>query len=228
MKKFLLLLICCFTLIGLTGCSVQGTWKFEEKTAEAFGIQKTYKIGDKDALGKEITEDYLVIEFNKDGTIKNYESILSKYYKKYQNAKTQDAQDKAKEKYDDLKELLDNYETLILETIPGWEAEVREKIDEKYENMVHQFEYEIEMRVNWGDSVREVREFFHEISDYSEDFKNIASFNFDQATSYFDSNEITSRTRQLSDALGELDKINAANAAGITPAFNDTINIFAI
>ena len=68
MKKFLLLLICCFTLIGLTGCSVQGTWKFEEKTGEAFGIQKTYKIGDKDALGKEITEDYLVIEFNKDGT----------------------------------------------------------------------------------------------------------------------------------------------------------------
>lgn len=68
MKKFLLLLICCFTLVGLTGCSVQGTWKFEEKTGEAFGIQKTYKIGDKDALGKEITEDYLVIEFNKDGT----------------------------------------------------------------------------------------------------------------------------------------------------------------
>lgn len=165
-------------------------------------------------LKKKITKNYKDVKFNKDGTIKNYESILSKYYKKYQNAKTQDAQDKAKEKYDDLKELLDNYETLILETIPGWEAEVREKIDEKYENMVHQFEYEIEMRVNWGDSVREVREFFHEISDYSEDFKNIASFNFDQATSYFDSNEITSRTRQLSDALGELDKINAANAKG--------------
>ena len=68
MKKFLLLLIRCFTLIGLTGCSVQGTWKFEEKTAEVLGFQKTYKIGDKDALGKEITEDYLVIEFNKDGT----------------------------------------------------------------------------------------------------------------------------------------------------------------
>ena len=68
MKKFLLLLICCFTLVGLTGCSVQGTWKFEEKTAEVLGFQKTYKIGDKDALGKEITEDYLVIEFNKDGT----------------------------------------------------------------------------------------------------------------------------------------------------------------
>ena len=46
MKKFLLLLICCFTLIGLTGCSVQGTWKFEEKTAEIAGFQITYKIGD--------------------------------------------------------------------------------------------------------------------------------------------------------------------------------------
>ena len=169
---------------------------------------------EKKDLKKDITKNYKDVKFNKDGTIKNYESILSKYYKKYQNAKSQESQDKAKEKYDKLKELLDNYETLILETIPGWEAEVREKIDEKYENMVHQFEYEIEMRVNWGDSVREVREFFHEISDYSEDFKNIASFNFDQATSYFDSNEITSRTRQLSDALGELDKINAANAKG--------------
>lgn len=165
-------------------------------------------------LKKEITKNYKDVKFNKDGTIKNYENILAKYYKKYENAKSQESQDKAKEKYDELKELLDNYETLILETIPDWEAEVREKIDEKYENMVHQFEYEIEMRVNWGDSVREVREFFHEISDYSEDFKNIASFNFDQATSYFDSNEITSRTRQLSDALGELDKINAANAKG--------------
>ncbi len=69
MKKIILLLICCFTLIGLTGCDATvGTWKFSEKTAEVAGFVKTYKVGDKDLLGKEITEDYMVVVFKKDGT----------------------------------------------------------------------------------------------------------------------------------------------------------------
>ena len=174
-------------------------------------------------LKKEITKNYKDVKFNKDGTIKNYESILSKYYKKYQNAKTQDAQDKAKEKYDDLKELLDNYETLILETTSGWDAEVREKIDEKYENMIHQFEYEIEMRINWGETDRDVREFFKDFNGEVEgiktglseiDFEGLANFEKLQLNSFINSEELTSKTRQIGDIIKEIKKIDDANAKG--------------
>lgn len=174
-------------------------------------------------LKKKITKNYKDVKFNKNGTIKNYESILSKYYKKYQNAKTQDAQDKAKEKYDDLKELLDNYETLILETTPDWEAEVREKIDERYENMIHQFEYEIEMRINWGETDRDVREFFKDFNGEVEgiktglseiDFEGLANFEKLQLNSFINSEELTSKTRQIGGIIKEIKKIDDANAKG--------------
>ena len=69
MKKIMLLLICCFTLFALAGCdSAVGTWKFYEKTTDIAGYVKTIKVGEKDTLGKDVTEDYMVVVFEKDGT----------------------------------------------------------------------------------------------------------------------------------------------------------------
>ena len=68
MKRFLLLLVCCFTLLALTACDrAEGTWKFVEKTTDILGFVKTVKVGDI-VDDKEITKDYVVIVFNKDGT----------------------------------------------------------------------------------------------------------------------------------------------------------------
>lgn len=69
MKKFLLLLICCLTLIGLTGCSVKvmGTWEMEELTTKILGFEKTLHVGE-EYLGTELTSDYIVVEFKLDGT----------------------------------------------------------------------------------------------------------------------------------------------------------------
>ena len=69
MKKLLLLLVCCFVLFALTGCDkAEGTWKFVEKKTELLGFERTLVIGDTDLLGNEITEDYMVVVFNKNGT----------------------------------------------------------------------------------------------------------------------------------------------------------------
>lgn len=48
MKKILFLLLCCITLVGLTGCSLKatGTWELSELTTKVVGFEKTYKIGD--------------------------------------------------------------------------------------------------------------------------------------------------------------------------------------
>lgn len=68
MKKFLLLFVCLFALFGLTSCDVAGTtWKFEEKTTPSLlGGTTTTKVGDT-VLGKEITEDHMVVVFEKEG-----------------------------------------------------------------------------------------------------------------------------------------------------------------
>ena len=69
MKKILLLLVCCFVLFALAGCDkAEGTWKFVEKKTEVLGFERTLVVGDTDLLGNEITEDYMVVVFNKDGT----------------------------------------------------------------------------------------------------------------------------------------------------------------
>ena len=70
MKKFLLLLICCFTVLGLAGCGkneVVGEWKLAEMTVEMGGATTTIKAGES-FMGMEISEDAYVITFDKDGT----------------------------------------------------------------------------------------------------------------------------------------------------------------
>ena len=170
---------------------------------------------EKKDLKKDIQKNFKKVKFNKDGTIKNYEEVLKKYYKKYAN-KDQSAEDqeRAKEKYDKLKELLDDYEALILETIPGWEAEIREKLDEKFDNQVRNLEYEINLKVRAGDSEREYKEFLHEISDYTDDFFESGKFEQNIAKSIFNSGELKKQTNELDKSLTELDKINKALQAG--------------
>lgn len=69
MKRFLLLLICCLTLVGLSGCSVKaiGTWELAELTTKVIGMEKTYKIGD-DYEGTKLTGEYTSITLKLDGT----------------------------------------------------------------------------------------------------------------------------------------------------------------
>lgn len=70
MKKFLLLLICCFSLLGLTSCgknAVVGEWKLYEMTVELGGMTTTIKAGES-FMGMSISEDYMVLVFEKDGT----------------------------------------------------------------------------------------------------------------------------------------------------------------
>ena len=66
MKKIMLLLICCFALFALVGCdSAEGIWKFEQKVTEIAGFEKTVKAGENG-----VTEEYVVLTINKDGTAK--------------------------------------------------------------------------------------------------------------------------------------------------------------
>lgn len=178
-------------------------------------------------LKEEIQKNYKGVKFDvnpENGLefIANYDTILQKYYDKYYNAKTQEAQDKAKKKYDDLKDLLDRFEK-VNETIDSDVAEIRSLIDEKYQNFIAQFEYEIEMRINWGETDRDVREFFKNFNGNVEgintglseiDFEGLANFEKMQFNSFMNSGELTSKTRQIGDIIKEIEKIDAANAAG--------------
>ena len=69
MKKILFLLLCCLTLISLTGCSLKavGTWELTELTTKVVGFEKTYKIGE-EYEGVKLTSDFTYIELKMDGT----------------------------------------------------------------------------------------------------------------------------------------------------------------
>ena len=69
MKKFLLLIVCLLTVVGLSGCSIKvlGTWELSEITTKVLGFEKTYKIGE-EYEGEILTSESTYITFNIDGT----------------------------------------------------------------------------------------------------------------------------------------------------------------
>ena len=69
MKKFLLLLVCCLTLVGLSGCSLKaiGTWELSEVSFKVGPIGTTVKAGES-YLGMEIDPEFTVITLKLNGT----------------------------------------------------------------------------------------------------------------------------------------------------------------
>ena len=116
------------------------------------------------------------VNFNSDGTIANYaaaydaqlayvNSIVSKY--NGMNAKQQEAYqstlDKAKEDFEKFTEAIDNYDTLLTDTIPGMQAEIQEALNEQIELKLDAFHHEIELRLEMAEAERDWNEFFNKV-----------------------------------------------------------------
>lgn len=123
------------------------------------------------------------VQFNSDGTIANYaaaydaqlayvNSIISKYngMSEKQQEAYQDTLDKAKEDFERFTEAIDDYDTLLTDTIPGMQADIQEALNEQIELKLEAFHHEIELRLEMSEAERDWNAFFNKvIKDIDED-----------------------------------------------------------
>ena len=123
------------------------------------------------------------VTFNTDGTIANYaaaydqqlaalNAIEDRYDKMSEDQRKnyQETYDKAKEDWEEFLETIENYDTLLTDTIPDMEQSLIETINEQIGLKLEAFHHEIELRLNMAEAERDWNEFFNKvIKDIDED-----------------------------------------------------------
>ena len=171
------------------------------------------------------------VQFNSDGTIANYaaaydaqlayvNSIITKY--NGMSAKQQEAYqstlDKAKEDFEKFKEAIDNYDTLLTDTIPGMQAEIQEALNEQIELKLEAFHHEIELRLEMSEAERDWNAFFNKvIKDIDEDdILGNAQAKLQDFMSYYKENlegVVQVGTQHIEEILTELKTMDAGGDA---------------
>lgn len=171
------------------------------------------------------------VAFNNDGTIKNYMQILqakqdeiNRLINQY-NGMSAEAQDKFKEEtldpaqksYDEFKEKLENYDDLILDTIPEIENALDDIVDREVEINIQKLNMEVELRLDLTEAQKDWNEFKRKIIDGIKDddiFGNAMS-NTELFKKVLENGTIEAGTKNLNTTMAEIAKINAGGVSDI-------------
>lgn len=171
------------------------------------------------------------VAFNNDGTIKNYMQILqakqdeiNRLINQY-NGMSAEAQDKfkeetldpAKKSYDEFKEKLENYDDLILDTIPEIENALDDIVDREVEINIQKLNMEVELRLDLTEAQKDWNEFKRKIIDGIKDddiFGNAMS-NTELFKKVLENGTIEAGTKNLNTTMAEIAKINAGGVSDI-------------
>ena len=116
------------------------------------------------------------VTFNADGTIANYaaaydqqlaalNAIEDRYDRMSEDQRKnyQETYDKAKEDWEEFLETIENYDTLLTDTIPEMEQSLTEMINEQIGLKIDAFHHEIELRLEMAEAERDWNEFFNKV-----------------------------------------------------------------
>ena len=110
--------------------------------------------------------------FSPDGNISNYNKVLSKALKEYNNTiakynkmsaeeqqKNKDMLDKAKQKYENTKKDIQRYDKIVSEEIPNLQKAVQESIDKQTQINIKKFKIKVDLEMDMSEAEREFNEF---------------------------------------------------------------------
>ena len=116
--------------------------------------------------------------FNADGTIANYaqvyqaqlnyvNSLIAQYnaMSAEEQEKFKDTVEAAKKNFDNFTKAIEDYDTLISDTIPGLEDDIQAAIDKEIEIKITEFNMEIEIRLDLAEAERDWNEFKRKVID---------------------------------------------------------------
>ena len=176
------------------------------------------------------------VTFDADGAIANYFSAMqakmnyvNEVIAKYNNMSAEeqeaykDTVDKAKEDYEIFKSLIEQYDDLVSDTIPGIEDDIQDAIDEQIELQIEKFTMEVDLKLDMAEAERDFNEFKKKVIDDIEDDDILgnALAKLTDFSSYYKPNGqgvIETLTRQINDTI---DQINQINGGGTSTIYGD-------
>lgn len=164
--------------------------------------------------------------FNTDGTIANYaqvyqsqlnyvNSLIAQYnsMSKEQQEAFKDTVETAKENFNKFTEAINNYDTLISDTIPGLQDEIQDAIDKEIEIKIEEFTMEIEIRLDLSEAERDWNEFRRKVIDgiKDDDILGNTKARLRDFSSYYktdNTGEVQALTQQVLNTKAQLEQID--------------------
>lgn len=177
--------------------------------------------------------------FHYDNTISNYSalyesklnevnSIIAKYNSMSEEDKKnyESTVEQAEAEFQSLVSLIDRYDELITDMIPGIEASIQDAISEQIELKITRFNMEVEIGLELTDAKEEWAEFKKNILDDidEEDILGIATSNLSRISTYYDDAErgiLQLEAQKLNDILTELKIMESGAASEIYGSYQD-------
>lgn len=171
------------------------------------------------------------VQFNQDGTIANYLSIMqqkedeinaliSQYNSmsaEEQEAFKESTLDPAMEAYEEFVENLENYDDVILETIPEIENAIQDVADREVEINIQKLNMEIELRLDLSEAQKDWDEFKRKVIDDIDDddtYKN-AIADADLYETLLSNGTTEAGTNTLNTTIAEIQKMNNGESSSI-------------
>ena len=178
--------------------------------------------------------------FNSDGQFSNYVSFMQGALNDLNNTITwynglsadaqEDADDQveaAEKRYDKIKELAENYDELINETLPELEDDITEALTSEIELQITKFDMAVELRLDMQSAAKDWNEFKRRVIDDFDDDNVVgqAIQNFDDILSYYNTankgtGSIQALTSKQNSVIEEINKIRNGGHSSVYSAYD--------
>ena len=171
------------------------------------------------------------VTFNEDGTIANYLTIvqqkedeLNALINQY-NAMSAEEQETfmeevlgpAQEAYEEFIQTMEDYDNVILETIPGIENEIQESLDREIELNIQKLNMEVELRLDLSEAQKDWSEFKRKVIDgvKDDDLFGNAKADTELFENLLTNGTIEAGTNNINETIAEIGKINRGEKSSI-------------
>ena len=164
--------------------------------------------------GKLATKGFL---FNEDGSMANYETALQANIDLIREAQMSGDEDKAEQyekQYNQMKEWLDRYDTLYNDEMPQLEEEITDKLNQKIENNIKKFNYQLEVHVDLKELRKEFADFQKGLLD-DKDYTGNLQIQANYLTNPDTLNLLGEQSQHVQDIMAEIQKMENGQESSI-------------
>lgn len=164
--------------------------------------------------GKLATKGFL---FNEDGSMANYETALQANIDLMQEAQMSGDEDMAEQyekQYNKMKEWLERYDTLYNDEMPQLEEDITDSLNQKIENNIKKFNYQLELHVDLKELRKEFADFQKELLD-DKDYTGNLQIQANYLTNPDTLNLLGEQSQHVQDIMAEIQKMENGQESSI-------------
>lgn len=164
--------------------------------------------------GKLATKGFL---FNEDGSMANYETALQANIDLMREAQMSGDEDMAEQyekQYNKMKEWLERYDTLYNDEMPQLEEDITDSLNQKIENNIKKFNYQLELHVDLKELRKEFADFQKELLN-DKDYTGNLQIQANYLTNPDTLNLLGEQSQHVQDIMAEIQKMESGQESSI-------------